>query len=337
MLERNVRAGEKALIISSTDLDTDVYNAMASAAYSLGAEVTIALMNPLTKVGQLPPKPILEAMKYVDIVIPCASASLVHGEFLMELQRKGIKTVSCDAPRGVQDILDNAVYRNLDKYKKHTIAIQAALRRAKTVTVHTDGESKLTANIEGMKAIMAGYSIAESPRYEAVFPPAECHIAVKEGSANGVVVINHAIQTREKISKLGLGKVNEPVKLYFENGWLKKIEGGISAQALEEVLVTADENGRKFCEVGFGANEDVKAFSSAPGIFSKLDKKILGSTHIALGRNYDAAFSARLDDGTYVTDGTIKSNLHLDMVMRNATIETDVETIVENGKLLIEP
>jgi leucyl aminopeptidase (aminopeptidase T) len=332
MVNSNVNAGEKVLIVSSIDVDPTVYQAMAGAARARGAKIAVVLMEPITKVGESPPQVIIDAMRQSDVVIPCASSSLVHGEFLMELQKHRIRTVSCDCPRGVEDMIENALYRDLEKYKRVSLKVRDELSRATRLKITSSDGSVLKVGIKGMKAIMAGYSIAESPRYEAVYPPAECHIASEEDSANGVVVINQAIQTREKLSSPYLGKVDEPVKLEFKKGWLTKIHGGRSAEALREVLDSSDKNAWRFCEVGFGCNPDVRSFISSPGIFKKSDKKKLGSTHIALGRNYDAAFSALLEDRRYHTDGTIKSNLHLDMVMKDATIESEDKVLVEEGR-----
>ena len=52
------------------------------------------------------------------------------------------------------------------------------------------------------------------------------------------------------------------------------------------------------------------------------DKKIYGSSHIAMGSSIDTA-------------GTIESKLHIDGVVMKPTITIDGEIVVENGKLFL--
>jgi leucyl aminopeptidase (aminopeptidase T) len=85
-----------------------------------------------------------------------------------------------------------------------------------------------------------------------------------------------------------------------------------------------DENSYLVAEISPTLNP--KAYPS--GIM-RIDKKIGGGMHIALGRN------DTFGGGTPGIAGTINSKTHFDGVMRKITCEVDGKVIIEDGRIVV--
>lgn len=138
---------------------------------------------------------------------------------------------------------------------------------------------------------------------------AEAAVAPVEGSPQGNAFIDVFI---EKI-----GKIEEPIKWEIKNGKLVDIEDGSGAEELEKIIENADENGTNIAELGVGTNPFIKDFTG-----TLADKLVLGTVHLAIGKNINIG-------------GKVKSNIHHDAVIKDATIEIGEKTILQNGKYKI--
>ena len=114
----------------------------------------------------------------------------------------------------------------------------------------------------------------------------------------------------------GIGKLEEPIKVYVEKGYVIKIEGG-RAKEFENLLDSAGKEARNIAELGIGTNEKARVTGNILE-----DEKVIGTCHIALGNN--AGFG-----------GKVNVQLHLDGIIRNPTIFIDNKKIMNNGKFSI--
>jgi leucyl aminopeptidase (aminopeptidase T) len=137
---------------------------------------------------------------------------------------------------------------------------------------------------------------------------AEAALAPIEGSAEGVVVIDGSIAS--------LGLVRAPVVLKIKEGRVTEISGREEAQNLRNLLKNTDANSNCVAELGVGTVSRGKVIG-APD-----DKRILGTGHIGLGDNRFGG-------------GNIASDLHIDSVFMNMTLELDGRIIMEDGVLKI--
>jgi len=139
-------------------------------------------------------------------------------------------------------------------------------------------------------------------------PTGEIFIAPVEETANGVFIVD--------ASFAGIGKLEEPIKIYVENGYVVKIEG-YKAEFLDEVLDSVGKEARNIAEFGIGTNEKAKITGNILE-----DEKVIGTCHIALGNN--SGFG-----------GKVNVQLHLDGIIKKPTIWVDNEKILDDGKLII--
>ena len=141
-------------------------------------------------------------------------------------------------------------------------------------------------------------------------PDGEADIGIKEGSANGILVID--------ASMAGVGKLSSPITIKVKDGFAIEIKGKKDAKKLKEVLNSLkDKKAFNLAELGIGTHPKAR-------ITGRIleDEKVLGTVHIALGNNT-----------TY--GGSCDVPIHLDGVMTKPTITIDKKTIMEYGKLLI--
>jgi len=103
-----------------------------------------------------------------------------------------------------------------------------------------------------------------------------------------------------------------------KNGYAVTIEGGKEAAKLNEMLESFGKEGRNLAELGIGTND-------AAQITGEIleDEKVMGTVHLALGNNISMG-------------GTCNVGIHVERVMLAPTVEIDGETIMRNGKLLLD-
>ncbi|KKL14527.1 hypothetical protein LCGC14_2514750, partial [marine sediment metagenome] len=89
------------------------------------------------------------------------------------------------------------------------------------------------------------------------------------------------------------------------------------AQELRDIVENV-KDADNFAEVGIGLNPNCRQ----NGKFEE-EKKRLGNVHIALGRN----------TGGY--GGNIACMVHLDMVIYEATVKTDKDVLLQDGRLCV--
>jgi len=87
---------------------------------------------------------------------------------------------------------------------------------------------------------------------------------------------------------------------------------------LRELVDQSDKDANNIAEFAIGTNPKARLVGNLAE-----DKKLEGSVHIAIGDNH-------------VLGGKITSNIHLDGMVLNPTVELDGERVIRNGKLHLE-
>ena len=126
-----------------------------------------------------------------------------------------------------------------------------------------------------------------------------------EGTAQGEIIIDGSF--------VGLGALEAPLKLTFEQGDLVAAEGPGS----EDLLYMLGDNplARNLAELGIGTNDQARVI----GVILE-DEKVWGTAHIALGSN-----------DTF--GGQVAAGIHLDGVMMAPELYLDGKLILQAGQL----
>lgn len=307
-----VREGEEVLLIADSETDIEMVQALAGVIETVGAEYTIALIptKPLEASLRMP-KFVEKGLEVVNVVIGMtkASGAACYSPLYRVLRRKtGLRMLSM-----VMRDMDNwtkggatADYAAIfEKAKK----LKAVWERGREIVVTSKKGTSLKAKIgPNPPFIEAGFATGFGEH--AAFSDGEVSQGPIEGTAEGTVVIDGP--------SAYLGQLMSPVKLTIAKGKVIKVEGDErGVKRLTDILKHV-KDADNFAEVGIGLNPNCLQ----NGNFEE-EKKRLGNVHIAIGRN----------TGAY--GGTVASMIHMDMVIYDATVQTDQDTLLFDGKLQI--
>jgi aminopeptidase len=198
-----------------------------------------------------------------------------------------------------------AININYSRMAKKGLAIKKKLDKAKEVRVKTKAGTDLKFNVEGMKAIAnVGNYYSEinggnMPAGEVYIPPKGYY------GVSGVLVVDGSMKSIE-----GAFLLDEPLKLFVEEGRIVKIEGKYS-ELLEKTFLQYENRAkypyrvRHIGELGIGINPGAVLIGS-----TIMDEKVLGTAHVGIGSNYWFG-------------GDIKTIFHGDQIFKNPRIFVD--------------
>lgn len=304
-----VRSGEVVLIVTDTAMMNIAYY-VGLASQAKKAETVFAIMTPRGKHHEEPPRPIGEAIKNADVVFTPTTFSLAHSLAIENALKAGVRVVlmtQYTVDLLTSDALLKANFRELGKKAEKFARVFVGDEAKITTKAGTD----LTFSIKGRKPnIMRGTFIdfhgMEAP------PDVEVNIAPVEGSANGKIVIDGAVGT--------LGCVDQPIEIAVRDGLLKPDSISVrddKARWLKETLLSfKDPNVCNIGEIAFGLNP-----------FARLGKHLI--------ENEGALGTGHIGIGTSVLGGRVRTDVHIDVVYKNPTLEVNGRVLIDNGKFLV--
>lgn len=298
----NVRAGEQVLIITD-DKKLPIGTALYNAAQDLGAEALLMAMTPRQVSGEEPPAAVAAAMKAADVVIAPMATSITHTRAKIEAAKAGARVATM--PNITEDMFSQgAMTADYDQVMDLTLRVTELLTKAATARIEKDG-CVLTLDLTGRPGIPSPGVYREKGQ-SGNLPSGEAYIAPLEDGSNGEMVIDG--------SMVGLGKLDEPLRVRVEGGKLKEITGP-GAEKLGVLL--ANDRNATLCELGIGTNHAARV----TGIILE-DEKAYHTVHIAFGTNIGF-------------QGTNKADCHMDGVILNPTLYLDDQLILKDGEFVI--
>jgi len=301
-----VKKGEVVTIVADM-LTIGVASALAKAAYEVEPkEVVILIMEPRKAHGIEPPSPVAEAMKTSDVIFLPTSKSIAHTMATQEAKQKGVRVVTI-AEVTEDMLISGGIEANFEEQAPIAEKISKLLTKGEKAELSSKNGTRLFLKLKGRPGRAVTGLATERGGYASP-PNIEASIAPVEESTNGVIVVDGSISS--------IGMVSSPVKITFKNGKAIKIEGGVEAEKLKEILTSAnDDNVYYAAEFGIGLNP----FCKLKGLLLE-DEGSFGSCHIALGSNADFG-------------GRLRTPLHIDNIIKNATVKIDNTLVFEDGKL----
>lgn len=298
----NVRAGEQVLIVTD-DKKLPIGTALYNAAQDLGAEALLMTMTPRQVSGEEPPAAVAAAMRAADVVIAPMATSITHTRAKIEAAKAGARVATM--PNITEDMFSQgAMTADYDQVMDLTLRVTELLTKAATARIEKDG-CVLTLDLTGRPGIPSPGVYREKGQ-SGNLPSGEAYIAPLEDGSNGEMVIDG--------SMVGLGKLDEPLRVRVEGGKLKEITGP-GAEKLGVLL--ANDRNATLCELGIGTNHAARV----TGIILE-DEKAYHTVHIAFGTNIGF-------------QGTNKADCHMDGVILNPTLYLDDQLILKDGEFVI--
>ena len=326
---RNIKEGDRVLIISDTSHDPRVWQVVQSICSGLGAEVTVALFERRPADYYDPPSAVCEAMMKSNVNVLLASTGMLHSPANFRAMQAGIPAICLDGGMTLEMLQSGAITDDMRQIavRKHYVAKDVFGADAKTCRVTSRYGTDFTYSVEGRVFVppLPGnsfdpYKIINFDKdenrkggnlYYYLFPTGEMNVAPVEGSANGKLVID--------LTMHHIGRLGSPIELTVEKGRVTKIEGGPDARILRDYLIAYGDENAYMCPAE--ASVGVNAKAVVRGI-QREDKNIMGSMHFGLGTNIDVG-------------GSVKSKIHMDGVILEPTLYVDGQKRIDNGQILV--
>jgi leucyl aminopeptidase (aminopeptidase T) len=303
------KEGENVLIITDTGRDLSVMYALLKAALEVKANPIIIVLKERTLSSEEPPSHAISAMFKSDVILGATSQTIYYNDATRIACEKGSRFLSMT--HITPDVLMSPALLEVNPYEIKPIVekIATILTQAKNIKVTTQGGTSLKMSVDGRKAYLVT-GIADTPGAITSVPDLEVFLAPIEDSINGVAIVDGTVST--------FGLVKEEIKIVIKNGVVEKIIGTSDAEKLSELLKkTGDNSVYQVAELGIGLNPKAQLRGDIIE-----DEGCLGTVHIALGDN--SKFG-----------GKNLAPLHIDLVMKNSTIEVDGKILLKGRKILV--
>lgn len=304
----HLKEGEKVLVV--TDDNTKEIGEFVYKHSKKFFETTLICMTPRDGHGEEPTEAVSAAMLNCDVAFGATTMSMFHtkarsaGSKQGTLRWVGMQDYSLDMfeEGGLTADFDE-VADVINRVSKHY--------QGKIFRLTTPGGTDITCSVEGRSPVF-DYGTSRTPG-SASFPPnAEVALGPVEGTGNGILVFDGSIPHPL------INIVDEPVICKVKDGYITEITGGKDAETLREILAGYnDPSVYNFAELGLGLNKHNKLCGRmAP------DEGSFGNIHIGIGKNLNFG-------------GHVDSSLHMDLVMKNVTIDIDGRKIMVDGDLQV--
>ncbi len=304
---------ETVLVITDSGRDLAVAYAFMKAAAEVGAEVTVVTMKERDAPGEEPPPPVKAAMLESDVILQATSTVMGYTEAKKEACARGARFAAMTSM--IPEILTSPalIDTNFEEMKPLVEKMGEMVTAAKKAKITTPQGTNLEMSLEGRKAKICT-SILDTPGDLSGMPDLEVYAAPVENSVNGVAVVDATISSS--------GLVKNPVRITIKDGIIQRIEGGEDADNLRELLKKQNTPSvYQVAELGIGLNPNAQLRGAIIE-----DEGMLGTVHIAVGDNT-------------LMYGNNKAPIHIDMVMKNPTVEFDGKVVlkVEDKNIQLAP
>lgn len=296
---------DETLLILYDETTLRIGESLFTAGGLLKAKVMALRMPPLSQNGEEPFAPAASAMAAADVVIAATATSLTHTQARKKATMTGARIATM--PGITEDMFFNGpITADYGKVAALTERVTEVLDAADTAELRSGGHT-LTMSIAGRKGHVSS-GVYRNKGDFGNLPSGEAYLAPLEGTAEGSVVIDGSFS--------GLGSLRSPLTLFFEKGFMVRVEGPDAAR-LEKTLGD-NPLARNLAELGIGTNDKARV----TGIILE-DEKIYGTVHIALGSNDSFG-------------GTVAAGIHLDGILTKPELLLDGKTIVNGSKVFPE-
>jgi leucyl aminopeptidase (aminopeptidase T) len=299
-----VEAGEEVLVVCNP-VTEEIGALMRIEAQGDGADATLAVISERETHAAEPPRPVAAAMAAADVVLAPTIQSLSHTAARKAASDAGVRVATL--PGVTEEMLARLMNGDLEEMRRRGWAIVSALNSGAEARITCGHGSDLRFSIQGRSGIVDAGELSTRGAFGNL-PCGEGFISPLEGTAAGTLVVDGSIAA--------IGLVESPVRLTVEGGHLTGATGDEGAR-LMELLTPHGPDGTNVAELGIGTNEEAILTGNILE-----DEKIFGTAHVAFGASAGIG-------------GTVQVPVHLDVVLREPTVEIDGEAILGGGELLI--
>jgi len=245
-------------------------------------------------------------LKQMPVIISATATSLVHSNALKQVCHNGSRVLCFIAT--AEDVFSRAVNTDFEFIDLKSRRLADLFSIGKEAHLTTPAGTDIMLPITRHKGY-ANTGIVDHPGKFCLLPAGEASITPDRLGANGKIVVDGSIPV--------LGLIDKPIIIKVRDGYAYNITGGVEAQQLRKLLKPFGRAGKNVAEFGLGTNPRAELTGA-----SMEDEKVLGTAHIALG---NPEFEG----------GSLKGQLHLDLILRRPTVKIDGHIVVENGRIVV--
>ncbi len=304
-----VTKGEKILLIFD-DTTRVIEPYLCAAADAATDAVTVVHMDAGSMHGVEPPANVVAAMEEADVILALTKSSLAHTDARFRATNRGARYLSLPG-YGTEQLSKSSLSIDFIAAAQTGKTLKTLLSGARHILVTTARGTHLELSAEGRTANWApGY--CHEPGMLGSPPDIETNVAPVEHMSHGVIVVDGSIPCEV------LGLLKGSVRLTVADGRITDFDTNEEGVRLQKLIEEKpDENRKVLAEFGIGLNPE----SRLCGLMLE-DEGALGTIHFGFGSNATIG-------------GTNKTDFHLDMVVREPSVEVDGVRIMEKGSLVL--
>jgi 2,5-dihydroxypyridine 5,6-dioxygenase len=324
----NLEAGQSVTILTGPATHPQTLQTAMIAAASMGAVVNRLDMLPrngekslsrdsLAYLGETPltnNPAALAMLKASDLVLDLMT--LLFSDEQVEILESGTKILLVVEPPEI-------LLRMLPQPKDREMVENAAalLRSARTMRVTSKAGTDVTFGI-GEFPITKEWGFVDEPGRWDHWPSGFCATFANEGSSNGKIVIDVGDILLPQKSYVG-----SPISLTVKDGFIIRIEGGVDAAMLREYMESFDDpDVYAISHIGWGTQ--TRARWSTLGLYDR--EATIGMDARAFSGNFLFSTGPNNEAG-----GSRTTPCHIDIPMRNCSVQVGDLTIVKEGKVIL--
>ena len=299
-----VKEGETVLVSTDTN-KLRIAEALASAAYAVGATPIIIMIPPVKTHGAQLPEPVVAAFRETDVFLQPSTWSQTHTKARVEAIKAGKRgSTMCEVTEDALCV--GAIEADYEECDRLGRKLGAVLAESKEVRITSPLGTDIRGDVKG-RPVQYETGLFRKPGQFAAFPDSEINISPVEGTAEGKAVIDVSIMS------VGI-TLYDPVTLIIKEGKVVDIQGGMSAHRFRETLESLeDEKAFNYAEFGIGLNPRARLAAT-----NLEDLGRLGNCHCGIGSNF-------------AIGGKILAPNHHDAIFKDASVYFDSRLVLENG------
>ena len=269
---------------------------------------SLILMDDRNAHSEEPAPLVVAAMMEADVLFNATKYSINNTWARREACKRGARSVNM-ADYTLEMLEDSGIFTDYEEAMRMVNQIASNFEGI-VAHVTTPGGTDYTTNIEGAVALPQ-YGRSLEPGQSSSPPDIECCVFATPGYGDGVIVADASMTHPD----LGIVE-DDPVRMVVKNGTVIEITGGKNAETLKRILSEfTDKRVYNVGEIGIGLNKACKLIGRMLE-----DEGCYHTAHLALGS------TNRIEKGD--------CPFHLDMMMKDPTIEIDGRKILEDGEVV---
>ena len=296
---------DETVLISTDTNKIRIAEALAGAAYAVGATPIIVIIPPVKTHGAQLPEPIVAAFREADVFLQPSTWSQTHTRARVEAIKAGKRgSTMCEITEDALCV--GAIEADYEECDRLGRKLGAVLAESREVRITSPAGTDISGEVQG-RPVQYETGLFREPGQFAAFPDSEINISPIEGTAEGKIVGD--------VSVMSVGvTVYDPVTLIVKEGRVVDIQGGASAQRLRIALESLeDEKAFNYAEFGIGLNPCARMAAT-----NLEDLGRLGNCHAGIGSNF-------------AIGGKVLAPNHHDVMYKDANVYFDGKLALENG------